>query len=175
MFIFSLTIHAAQNMTEGMKIKDVDGQKQDFPKITVYFMIGVGWACFVGSWLINIAYYKFHPSSVDVFSLDVFSKERLSYIFRQNTFAKKKPQTKEKPGTDKKCEVEVELNPLLAKGSTKERIIRADGIFSWEIFDEKLGNTQEIVKKLTLEKTKAEEENVKLVAEIEQLRAERNK
>ena len=125
-----MTIDATQNMTEGMTIKDVDGQKQDFPKTTVHFMIGVGWACFIGSWLINIAYYKFHPSSVDVFSLDVFSKERLSYIFRQNTFAKKKPQTREKPGTDKKSQVEVKLKPLLPKDSTKERIIRADGIFS---------------------------------------------
>ena len=146
-----------------MTITDVDGQKQDFPQNTVNVMIGVSWACFIGSWLINIAYYKFHPSSVDVFSLDVFSKKRLSHIFRQNTFVKKS-QNKGKPRTDKKCEVELE--PL-----TKKRIIRPDGIFSWEIFDETNGNTQELVERLT----KAEEENIKLVAEIEQLRAERNK
>ena len=157
-----MTIHAAQNMTEGMTIKDVDGKEQDFPQITVHVMIGVGWVCFIGSWLINIAYYKFHPSSVDVFSLDVFSKKRLSYIFRQNTFAKKTPASK-----NKKCEVEIELNPLLAK-DCEERIFRADGIFSWEIFDEKLGITQESL-------TKAEEEIARLVAEIEQLRAERTK
>merc|ERR1711874_676970 len=50
-------------------------------------MLGVGWACFLGSWLINIAYYKFHPSAVEmsplsndkktlfVFGRDVFSSE----------------------------------------------------------------------------------------------------
>ena len=165
---FSLTIHATQNIKEGMTITDVDGQKQDFSQNTVNVMIGVSWACFIGSWLINIAYYKFHPSSVDVFSLDVFSKKRLFHIFRHNTFVKK-PQTKRKPGTDKLCEVELES--LTARDCTKKRIIRPDGIFSWEIFDEKNGNTQELVERLT----KAEEENIKLVAEIEQLRAERNK
>ena len=161
-----MTIHATQNIKEGMTITDVNGQKQDFPQNTVNVMIGVSWACFIGSWLINIAYYKFHPSSVDVFSLDVFSKKRLSYIFNQNTFVKNK--SKGNPGTDK--QVEVELKPFIAKDCTKEQMIHADGIFSWEIFDEKHGNTQELVKRLT----KAEEENIKLVAEIEQLRAERN-
>ena len=79
-----------------------------------------------------------------------------------------KNKSKGNPGTDK--QVEVELKPFIAKDCTKEQMIRADGIFCWEIFDEKHGNTQELVKRLT----KAEEENVKLVAEIEQLRAERN-
>ena len=72
-----------------MKIKDIYGNDKDiygnYHNLTphhVRVMLGVGWACFLGSWLINIAYYKFHPSAVEMFSLsdkwnlrNVFSSE----------------------------------------------------------------------------------------------------
>ena len=175
-WIFPFTLKYILTFDKGMTIKDVDGQKQDLPKQTVYDLIGAGWGCFIISWAINIAYYKFHPSSVDVFSLDVFSKERLSHIFRQNTFSSFFPK---KPVTD-----DVELVPLiLRQGCTQKGEIRGGNILSWEIFDEKLGKT-ELEKKLTKAEeektefeeklTKAEEEIMKLVAENEQLRAEKN-
>ena len=28
-------------------------------------MMAVGWMAFMGSWLMNVLFYKFHPSSVD--------------------------------------------------------------------------------------------------------------
>ena len=55
-----------------MKIKDIYGNDKDIYGNDHYLtphhvrvMLGVGWACFLGSWLINIAYYKFHPSAVE--------------------------------------------------------------------------------------------------------------
>ena len=81
---FSLSVHTGLNIREGMTIKDIHGNAHDLTQHHVRFMLAVGWACFLGSWLINIAYYKFHPSAVDVFDLSekkklfVFGKDVLS-------------------------------------------------------------------------------------------------
>ena len=53
-----------------MTLKDVYGNPHVLTKHQVDVMIGVAWSCFICSWLANLAYYKFHPSSVEVFSLD---------------------------------------------------------------------------------------------------------
>ena len=70
-----------------MTIKDIYGDDHDLSPHHVYVMLAVGWACFLGSWLINIAYYKFHPSAVDVFSL---SDKRKLYVFGRDVFSGKK-------------------------------------------------------------------------------------
>ena len=77
-----------------MTIKDIYGNAHDLTPHHVRVMLGVGWACFLGSWLINIAYYKFHPSAVDVFS---FSNKRKLYVFGRDVFSSK---TKEPPSGD---------------------------------------------------------------------------
>ena len=68
-------------------MKDTYGNDHDLKPLNIIVMLAVGWACFLGSWLINIAYYKFHPSAVEmdprsddkktlfVFGRDVFSSE----------------------------------------------------------------------------------------------------
>ena len=61
-----------------MTIKDIYGKEHELTPHHVRVMLGVGWACFLGSWLINIAYYKFHPSAVEVFSL---SDKRKLFMF----------------------------------------------------------------------------------------------
>ena len=71
-----------------MTINDIYGNDYDLKPYHVHVMLGVGWACFLGSWLINIAYYKFHPSSVDVFSKEIFSQKRFLYLFGWNVFEK---------------------------------------------------------------------------------------
>ena len=64
-----------------VKIKDIYGNDHDHDLTPhhVRVMLGVGWACFLGSWLINIAYYKFHPSAVEMFSLS--DKRNLRNVF----------------------------------------------------------------------------------------------
>ena len=88
---FSLSVHTELNIEEGMKIrdiygndKDINGNDHDLTPHHVHVMLGVGWASYLGSWIINIAYYKFHPSAVEfqlsrsklklfMFGIDVFS------------------------------------------------------------------------------------------------------
>ena len=82
--LFSLSIHTGLNISEGMTIKDIYGDDHDLSPDHVHVMLAVGWACFLGSWLINIAYYKFHPSAVDVFSLS--DKGKL-YMFGTDVFS----------------------------------------------------------------------------------------
>ena len=66
-----------------MKITDIYGNDHDLSLLHVIVMLAVGWACFLGSWLVNIAYYKFHPSAVEVFSLS--DKWKL-YVFGDDVF-----------------------------------------------------------------------------------------
>ena len=82
-----MSIHAVLNIEEGMtiKMKDIYGNDKDINAIDhvltphhVRVILEVGWTCFLCSWLINIAYYKFQPSAVDVFSL---SDKRKLYVF----------------------------------------------------------------------------------------------
>ena len=67
-----------------MIIKDIYGNDHDLTQHNVRVMVGVGWACFLGSWIFNIAYYKFHPSSVDLFS---FSEKKKFYVFGTDVFS----------------------------------------------------------------------------------------
>ena len=70
-----------------MIIKDVYGNPHDFTKQQMDVMIGIGWACFLGSWIVNIAYYKFHPSSVEMFE---FSDKKMLFVFGRDVFFKGK-------------------------------------------------------------------------------------
>ena len=83
-FLFSLSIDTELNIREEMIIKDIYGNDHELTQHHVRVMVGVGWACFLGSWIINIAYYKFHPSSVDLFS---FSEKKKLYVFGKDVFS----------------------------------------------------------------------------------------
>ena len=63
---------------------DIYGNPEELTPQNVHVMLAVGWGCFLGSWLINIAYYKFHPSAVEVFSL---SDKRKLYVFGRDVFS----------------------------------------------------------------------------------------
>ena len=73
-----------------MTLKDIYGNDHNLKPYHVLAMLGVGWACFLGSWLFNIAYYKFHPSAVEMFSL---SDKRKLFMFGRDVFSsgKKEP------------------------------------------------------------------------------------
>ena len=61
-----------------VKIKDIYGSDHDLTPHHIHIMLGVGWACFLGSWLMNIAYYIVHPSAVEIFPL---SDKRKLFMF----------------------------------------------------------------------------------------------
>merc|ERR1719220_1789891 len=67
-----------------MKITDIYGNDHDLTQHHVRVMLTVGWFFFLVSWLVNIAYYKFHPSAVEVF--DLSDKWKL-YVFGRDVFS----------------------------------------------------------------------------------------
>ena len=71
------------NIKEEMKLVDSYGNLYLLTPHQVRVMLGVGWACFFGDCLINILYYKFHPSSVDVDLTDqeARSEKMTLYVF----------------------------------------------------------------------------------------------
>ena len=99
-YLFSLTIDTELNIRERMTLEDVYGNDHDLTPHHVRVMLAVGWACFLGSWLVNIAYYKVHPSAVDVFSLS--DKWKL-YVFGTDVFS----SGNEKPSLHVEVEGEV--------------------------------------------------------------------
>ena len=86
-FLYSLTIDTGLKIKDKMIIKDVYGNPHDFTKQQMDVMIGIGWACFLGSWIVNIAYYKFHPSSVEMFE---FSDKKMLFLFGRDVFSKER-------------------------------------------------------------------------------------
>ena len=90
-YLFSLSIHTGLKIERGMKIKDSYGNEHALRPYHVIVMLTVGWACFLGSWLVNVAFYKFHPSAVDIFSL---SDKKKLYVFGKDVFSS---ENKEQP------------------------------------------------------------------------------
>ena len=107
------------NLREGMKFIDTYGNDHPLTPHQVRVMLAVGWACFLGSWLVNVAYYKFHPSSVDVFSLH--DKMEL-YVFGENVFTKNERITEDVDVESQKDTIELtESHGLLAQSSSQAR------------------------------------------------------
>ena len=114
-----MSVDTELNIREGMTITDISGNDHDLSPHHVRVMLAVGWACFLGSWLVNIAYYKFHPSSVDVFSLH--DKMEL-YVFGENVFTKNERITEDVDVESQKDTIELrETHGLLAQSSSQAR------------------------------------------------------
>ena len=60
-----------------MTLIDVHGNPHIMTQTQVTNMLLIGWAAFLSSWIMNILYYKLHPSDVD-FSPKRFRSEILN-------------------------------------------------------------------------------------------------
>ena len=67
------------NVTDEMKLIDVNGNPHMMTPHQVRVMIIIGWVSFLSAWVMNILFYKVHPSSVD-FSLSGLWKKMFIYI-----------------------------------------------------------------------------------------------
>ena len=67
------------NVTDEMKLIDVNGNPHVMTPSQVSVMIIIGWTSFLLAWIMNIMFYKVHPSSVD-FSLSGLCKKMFIYI-----------------------------------------------------------------------------------------------
>ena len=77
--IFRLTITTEIFMTDDMKLIDVNGYKHDMTKRQVRIMYTLGFSAFILSWIMNLCFYKVHPSSVD-FRPETFHEKCFIYI-----------------------------------------------------------------------------------------------
>ena len=67
-------------MTPNMRLIDVNGLPHELTEFQVHMMITIGWLTFLAAWVMNICFYKTHPSAVD-FSPKRFKDKMFIYIF----------------------------------------------------------------------------------------------
>ena len=69
-------------MTPHMRLIDVNGLPHELTEHQVRMMITIGWLTFLAAWVMNICFYKTHPSAVDFsFSPERFRDKMFIYIF----------------------------------------------------------------------------------------------
>ena len=66
-------------MTDDMKLIDCNGYKHDMTKRQVRIMYTLGFTAFILSWIMNLCYYKVHPSAVD-FRPKTFKEKCFIYV-----------------------------------------------------------------------------------------------
>ena len=80
-----------------MKIKDIYGNDHDLTPYHIHVMLGVGWGCYLGSWVFNVIYYNVHPSAVEMWPL---SDKKKLFMFGKDVFSSEK----EEPSLDDEVE-----------------------------------------------------------------------
>ena len=74
-----LTVTTEIFMTDDMKLIDCNGYKHDMTKRQVRIMYAIGFTAFILSWIMNLCYYKVHPSAVD-FRPKTFKEKCFIYV-----------------------------------------------------------------------------------------------
>ena len=77
--IFRLTITTEIFMTDDMKLTDVNGYEHDLTKRQVRNMYMLGFSAFILSSIMNLCFYKVHPSAVD-FRPKTFNEKCFIYV-----------------------------------------------------------------------------------------------
>ena len=62
-----------------MRLIDVNGNSHPMTKYQVRMMMKLGWVAFLFAWLMNILFYKVHPSAVD-FSPKRYKEKCFLYV-----------------------------------------------------------------------------------------------
>ena len=62
---FRLTVSIEASLSDSMRLIDVNGNPHPLTKFQVKMMIMIGWLAFLLAGLMNIFFYKVHPSFVD--------------------------------------------------------------------------------------------------------------
>ena len=76
---FRLTVTTEIFMTDDMKLIDINGYKHDMTKRQVRIMYTLGFIAFILSWIMNLCYYKVHPSAID-FRPKTFKEKCFIYV-----------------------------------------------------------------------------------------------
>ena len=78
-FFFRLTVSIEASLSDNMRLIDVNGNPHPMTKFQVRMMIMIGWLAFLLAGLMNILFYKFHPSFVD-FNPKRFKEKCFIYV-----------------------------------------------------------------------------------------------
>ena len=62
---FRLTVFTVRNLSDDMWIADINGRPHPLTQYHVQMILVIGWITFLLSWMLNIMYYRVHPSAVD--------------------------------------------------------------------------------------------------------------
>ena len=105
-------------ITDDMKLIDVNGAKHEFKRSHVYMMLNVGWSFFFIAWILNIIYYKLHPSAVDFRFARVKEKfqEYKRLVFGNGNGSKSSgdnEKTRKRTPEENKKTGDIELRPFL--------------------------------------------------------------
>ena len=73
------------NLSDSMILIDVNGNPHPLTKLQVRMMIMIGWLAFLLAGLMDILFYKVHPSFVD-FSPKRFKERCYIYVFGKKRF-----------------------------------------------------------------------------------------
>ena len=65
LLLFRLTVAILAYVTPKMTLIDVHGNPHIMTQTQVTSLIIIGWVAFFSAWMMNILYYKVHPSDVD--------------------------------------------------------------------------------------------------------------
>ena len=71
-----------------MVIVDVNGRKNDLTTGQVYWILGIGWGASILSFIMNLVYYKVHPSAIDFESIERFKKRIILYLYGEVYYPK---------------------------------------------------------------------------------------
>ena len=63
---FSLTVSTSLNLREGMVLENINGRDYPLSVSTVVVMMTLGWSAFFTGLMLNLLYYVFHPSQVEI-------------------------------------------------------------------------------------------------------------
>ena len=63
---FRLTVSTSVNLQEGLRLRSMKGRDQELPVSTVNLMLALGWTAFISGLALNLLYYVFHPSQVEI-------------------------------------------------------------------------------------------------------------
>ena len=77
-----------------MRLIDVNGNPHPMTKFQVRMMIMIGWLAFLLAWLMNILFYKVHPSFVDFSPKRFKDKCFIYFLGRKLVFFKGKGKSK---------------------------------------------------------------------------------
>ena len=89
-FLYRLTVSIVANLSDSMRLIDLNGNPHPVTKLNVIIMILIGWLAFVLAWLMNVLFYTVHPSFVD-FNLKRFKERCFIYLFgRKIVFFRKR-------------------------------------------------------------------------------------